>query len=356
MACRGIWISALTIVAGLSLAACGGDSGSQGLGNALSSAATSSSVPFAGQTLAEGDVVKVANLNGARMQPVTGGEVRGYQVSAKVLEFGTADQVDDPGTGGYRAPAGSSLIAFRTTVTSGVDPSQLDGQVVAAVSVDGKQRSLPEFLGSSKGSTTTSYLVAVPEGRRTVDLELKSAGVVQQFDLLEGKPKGDRPVALYRAASGSSLVQEALTPATFEVAHRDGKFNATHRITVSRAELGYFAAESGTVASSPDKAWLTLTGTGETSDLPCVVPMAMYKLTDATGAEYLPADGQSTSPSEPPIIGGTQFSLAYEVPAGLKQATLTVAPTQASCEVSTANVQTVPARGVAKVDITLPER
>ncbi|GAB3897270.1 hypothetical protein GCM10029964_079850 [Kibdelosporangium lantanae] len=112
-------------------------------------------------------------------------------MAVKLVEFGTADQIDDSGES-YRAADGSALIAFRTSTT--VAESAKSGtleQIAVGVSVDGTQRALPDFFGSrsTTGPSTASYVVAVPEQRRTVDLQLKSAGLTQAIDLLEGKPK-----------------------------------------------------------------------------------------------------------------------------------------------------------------------
>jgi hypothetical protein len=355
-----IRIVALTVAAGVSLTGCSDTTDGQAAGISLptttKATTTTSRPPFYGKTLTEGEVQKVSDLSGARMQPVTGGEVRGLHVAAKVLEFGTGDQIGSNG-GGYQPPDGASLIAFRVSVT--VDSSatsSLDSQVVASVSVDGKQRSLTDFLAPRSGTQTSSYLIAVPEERRAVDLELKSPGVVQQFDLLEGKPKGDRPAALYRAANGTAVFQQALTPSGYEVAPRAGKFSAVNTVTISQAEFGYFNGKTETAASTVDKAWLTFNGSNKAQNgESCVAPLAAHKLTDDKGTVYEAATS-SDMPAHPDIIGESPFILTFEVPADMKKATLSVAPTTVTCQVSTANFQPVPARGEAKFDITIPEK
>src|SRR4051794_15959501 len=99
------------VIAAASLAACSSPSDGLPTGGAPASA---SKPPFTGKTLANGDVKKVTDLGGARMQPVSGAELRGPGVALKLVEFGTADQIDDSGES-YRAADGSALIAFRTS-------------------------------------------------------------------------------------------------------------------------------------------------------------------------------------------------------------------------------------------------
>ncbi|MET0133212.1 MAG: hypothetical protein ABW215_06420 [Kibdelosporangium sp.] len=352
----------LVLSAGLALTGCSSGEGGVPLGQDRPTGTTTSSrPPFNGKTLQIGEVVKVKQLSGARMQSIEDGEVRGFGTVLTVLEFGTADRVDDGdvSTGGFQAAGGGVLIAFRVSVTVDKDENKADDQVVANVSVDGTQRALPQLLGefgSSSATTTGNYIVAVPEQRRTVDLELKSTGLVQQFDLLEGKPKGDRPAALYRPATGTYLKQEAFPPTTFEVAPRKGEFSAVHTVTVTNANLGYFLAATGTPASAQDKAYLVLSGTGRTqSGESCVAPLAVHKLTDDKGTAYQPV-ASSKMDEQPPLVGDSTFTLVFEVPAEMRKATLTVTPTQMVCQVSTATFQTVPARGEGRVEIAIPEK
>jgi hypothetical protein len=353
---RGVRTLVFAVAATVALSACSSKSEGQAQGGAPTTTSTSRP-PFTGKTLGLGEVVKVDDLGGARMQPITGGDVRGPKIALKVLEFGTAEQIDDS-NGGHRAPDGATLIAFRTSVTT--EDDDLD-EVVVNVSVDGTQRSLPNLVssyGSGDKTSTVSYIVAVPEQRRTVDLELKSPGLVQQFDLLEGKPKGDRPAALYRPAEGTVIKQEALAPASFEVAPREGRFGPKQVVTVTEADFSYFNAKTGSVPSSPGKAWLTLIGTSRTSDangVNCVTALSAHKLTDDKAVAYQPSDAGSVMPQES-IVAEVNFTVSFEVPSDFGRGTLSIAPTQVSCQLSTSNYQAVPARGEAKVELTIPEK
>jgi len=346
----------VTVIAAASLAACSSSSDGLPQGSGPTSA---SKPPFTGKTLANGDIKKVTDLGGARMQPVTGAELRGPGVALKLVEFGTADQVDDSGQS-YRASDGSALIAFRTstTVADGTKSSSLE-QLVVGVSVDGTQRSLPDFLTSrpTSGPATASYLVAVPEQRRTVDLQLKVAGLTQTIDLLEGKPKGDRPKALYRPAEGTVLKQEALPPATFTISIWPGKPAVPQDVTVKEADFSYFNTMTSAVPSSPDKAWLTFTGTSATGgngDI-CVTTLAAHKLVDDKGATIAPTESASKMPTES-FIADEDFTVSFEVPADIRSATLDIAPAQMRCQVSTGNYQARQANGEAKIAVTIPEK
>jgi hypothetical protein len=349
------------ILAGLMLVSACGDSdegiATGGQPTATSTAMSTSRPPFNGRTVEAGEVQKVSELGGAKMQPLKDAEIRGHRTSVKVLEFGTADQID--ADGGYRAADGAVLIAFRVSAQIAKGDKDVQGEVVANVSVDGTQRSLKDLIDSTPegGSAKTySYVVAVPENRRSVDLELKSSSTVQSFDLLEGRPKGDRPAALYRPRQGTVLVQQALTPATFEIAPRNNQYDSSQSVTVSEMDFSYFNPETGAAPSGPDKAWLLLYGKGKTTSpgyYTCVPVAAAHKLVDDKGTTYELA-AASEMPAEPALVGEASFKAAFEVPADLAKATFTIAPTQAVCQLSTATYTPVPARGEAKIAVSVP--
>ncbi|TCO53439.1 hypothetical protein [Actinocrispum wychmicini] len=355
----GVRSVACAVAAAASLSACSGKSDGLPTGQSEPSVPSTSRPPFTGKTLANGDVQKVTDLGGARMQPVSGAEVRGPGVTLKVVEFGTADQIDDSGSS-YRAPDKSTLIAFRTSTT--VDKDTQSGvleQLAFGVSVDGTQRSLPDILSGrpTSGSATASFIVAVPEQRRTVELQLKAAGLTQAIDLLEGKPKGDRPKALYRPAEGTVLRQESLPPANFQTAIWPNQPPAQQVVTVKEADFSYFNGVTHNVPSSPDKAWLTFVGTSATGgngDI-CVTPLAAHKLVDDKGATISPSESASKMPGEG-YIAEEAFTVSFEVPADVKSVTLVIAPTQMRCQVSTGNYQARQSSGEAKIAVTIPEK
>lgn len=347
-------ISVVLVVAG-----CGGDEPGVPRGGSAATTTSESRPPFAGETVASGEVRKVSGLGGAKMQTLSGdNEVRGFRTLVKVLEFGTADQIDSDG--GYRAADGSVLIAFRLSAQVEEGDGEVGDQVSASVSVDGTQRTLDDVIASTPadaGPTTYSYVVAVPEDRRSVDLELRSVGTVQSFDLLEGKPKGERPEALYRPDDATVLIQQALTPATFEIAPK-GAFDTTQTVSVSEMRFSYFHPKTGAAPSSPDKAWMVFQGSGETESpnyYICVPTPASHRLIDDKQATFQPAPS-SELPAESSIIGDAYFTAAFEVPGDITKATFSVAPTQAVCQISTGTHATVGARGDARIEVTVPEK
>jgi hypothetical protein len=360
MARWGLLAAAISIAI-TGIAGCGSGEGGIPLGGQPTTTTTSKTrPPFNGKTVATGEVQKVSDLGGAKMQTLKDdAEIRGYRTSVKVLEFGTADQID--ADGGYRGADGTVLIAFRVSVQIAKGEGDIKGQITANVSVDGTQRTLNDLISSTaEGASpkTYSYVVAVPEkDRRSVDLELKSAGTVQSFDLLEGKPKGDRPQALYRPADATMLVQQSLTPATFEIAPK-GTFDTTQTVTVSDMYFSYFHPETGAAPSGSDKAWMVFYGNSKTKSpgyYNCAPAPAAHKLVDDKQATFQPAPS-SELPSQPPIVGEATFQAAFEVPGDISKATFSVAPTQAVCQLSTATFVPVPARGDAKIEVTVPEK
>jgi hypothetical protein len=361
MARWGLIAAAISVTTVITVAGCGSDEGGVPLGGLPTTTTSTSRAPFDGKTIASGEVQKVSDLGGAKMQTLKDdAEIRGYRTSVKVLEFGTAEQID--ADGGYRGADGTVLIAFRVSVQVEKGDGDIKGQVTANVSVDGTQRTLNDLIStSSSGSDspkTTSYVLAVPEkDRRSVDLELKSAGTVQSFDLLEGKPKGDRPKALYRPAEGTTLIQQSLTPATFEIAPK-GAFDSTNTVTVSDMYFSYFNPETGAAPSGSDKAWLAFYGSSKTKSpgyYTCVAVPAAHKLIDDKQATYQPTPS-SDLPAQPSLVGEASFRAVFEVPGDLTKATFSIAPTQAVCQLSTATYTPVPARGDAKIEVNIPEK
>ncbi len=351
---------ALLAAVGLLVTACG--SGTQGSPSAGSkptkkATTTTSRAPFDGEELSDGEVVKADKLDGARLQSPEDGRLRNYGAALEILDFGTADVIDAGSGMEYGAGADSTLLAFRLRVTSFSDDA---GQKVSAtVSVDGRQRSLPDFeyaLTDSGDDSTVQYLVAVPNDRREVELELKYADLAQTFDLLEGERTGDQPDVLYRSPDSPSVFVENLTPAKLALLDEDGQAGS-YVVAVTRAELTYFTAELGDVPAADDKAWLVVTyeptGDGSLDLSPdaaaCVVPFAAFSLADGTGGKYPVIDKHSSMEEFE-----SEKVLVFEVPADLTDATLTVAPQGFNCS-NGGTPYPYTASGSATVTMTLPE-
>lgn len=355
-------IRALGLLTAIALAGVGCGSNTPGTPSAAgdrpsSATTTTSRVPFEGDELADGEVVQVEKVDGVRLESPDDGRLRSHGVAVEVLDFGTADVVDGGAGVSYGARPDSTLLAFRLRVTPYREDA--DEKVTATVSVDGRQRSLPEFeytMSTVADDTTASYVVAVPDDRREVELELKYAGLAQTFDLLDGRRTGDQPEVLYRSPDTPSVHVENLTPAKLAVADEEGTPGA-YVVAVTRAELTYFTTELGDVPSTKDKAWLVITyepgGEGSLDHGPeptgCTVPFAAFSLADGKGGTYPVIDKHSSMEEFDDVK-----TLVFEVPADLTDATLTVAPPSFTC--ASAGLEypfTVAAP--TTVEMTLPE-
>lgn len=321
---------------GLLATACGG--GTAGTPTAASAkqetsqTTTTSRPPFDGETLSDGEVVSARQLDGVRLESPDDGELRNYGVGVEVLDFGRADVVEAGDGVAYGAREDSTLLAFRLRVTAFT--GDIGDKVTATVSVDGKQRTLPEFrsaLNTANDDETLQYLVAVPKDRREVELALKYADLAQTFDLLEGKRTGAQPDILYRGADNPTVYLENLTPAKLEVTDEEGEAGA-YVVAVTNATLTYFTPDLGDQPSARDKAWLIVTyepsadGSVEYMETGCVLPFASFTLTDDKGGEYQVVDKHSEMEEFE-----TKKVLTFEVPADLAKATLSIAPTTFSC-------------------------
>jgi hypothetical protein len=347
------------LAAGLFLAACGTDTEgtpTAAAGQKTSEQTTTSRAPFEGEVLGNGEVVRADKLDGIRLESPEDGAARSYGVAAEVLDFGTADVVDAGGGVEYGAGEDATLLAFRLRVTPFAE--ELSEKVTATVSVDGRQRSLPDFeyaLGAAGEDQTLQYLVGVPNDRREVELELKYADLAQQFDLLEGRRTGEQPDILYRSPDEPTIYVENLTPAKLPVVSEDDE-PGNYVVGVTRAELTYFTTELGDVPGADDKAWLVVTyepgGDGSIEDvsgaLGCVLPFASFALTSA-GQTYPVVDKHSEM-----VEFESEKVLVFEVPASLTEATLTVKAQPFSCR-SGGIEYPYRATAEAAVEITLPE-
>ncbi|MBB4908307.1 hypothetical protein [Actinophytocola algeriensis] len=346
------------LAAGLFLTACGTDTEGRptaAAGQKTSEPTTTSRAPFDGEVLGTGEVVRADKLDGIRLESPEDGAVRSYGVAAEVLDFGTADVVDTGDGVQYGAADDATLLAFRLRVTPFAE--DLSQKVTATVSVDGRQRSLPDFeyaVGTPGEDQTVQYLVGVPNDRREVELELKYAGLAQQFDLLEGRRTGEQPGILYRSPDEPSVYVENLTPAKLPVVDEDDE-PGNYVVAVTRAELTYFTTELGDVPGADDKAWLVVTyeptgdGSIDTSfPTGCVLPFASFALT-ADGETYPVVDKHSEMEEFE-----QEKVLVFEVPSGLTTATLTVKAQPFSCLYGGDDYPYRPT-GEAAVEITLPE-
>jgi hypothetical protein len=353
----------LLTAVGLLTTACGSDT--EGTPTSAkqtrTSTTTKSSTPFEGERLEDGEVVKVDKLDGVRLESPDDGALHNYGVAVDVVDFGTASVVDNGSGTQYGAGDGSTVLAFSLHVTPFIE--DMGAKVTATVSVDGRQRSLPDFeyaLTTPGEADTLQYVVAVPENRRTVELELKYADLAQRYDLLEGERVGEQPSILYRSTDAPFVYLENLTPAKISgyVTNQAGEQEpGAYLVSVKRAELTYFTAELGDMPSDDEKAWLVITyeasGEGSLAEYPpaagCDVPFADFTLADGKGT-YPVVDRYSSMEAH-----SREKTLVFEVPADLTAATLSLKSQVYQC-VNTGWTDTFTSDGVpAEVKMTLPE-
>lgn len=356
MGMRRIWG---VLALGLVLTACGEDTqGSPSAGSKRPTTTSSTSAaPFEGEVLGDGEVVAVDKLDGVSLKSPDDGRLRNYGVATEVLDFGTADVVDASDDGvQYGAGPDSTLLAFRIRVAPFA--SEVADNVTATVSVDGRQRSLPEFeytLANPGEETTVQYVVAVPDDRREVELELKYAGLAQTFDLLDGKRTGDQPDIMYRSPDNPVIYVENLTPAKLTVTD-DEQEPGAYVVAVTNASLTYFTNEFGDVPADSKKTWLSVvyepTGEGSLVDWAspssCVLPFEAFTL-ESEGKTY-PANAQHSTMEE----FESEKMLIFEVPADLVDATLTIAPGAFNCS-SGGTIYPYSVQGKATIEIGFPE-
>lgn len=347
----------LTTVGLLTTACASGTEGTPtGVKEAKTTKTSTSRAPFNGERLDNGEVVKVDKLDGVRLESPDDGALRNYGMGVDVVDFGTADVVDAGSGFEYGAQEDSTLLAFRLRVTPFVQ--EVGEKVKATVSVDGRQRSLPDFeyaLGDPNEDTTIQYVVGVPKDRREVQLELKYADLAQQFDLLEGKRVGEQPDILYRSQDAPFVYVENLTPSKLQVTSAGGE-PGTYILGVTRAQLTYFAPELGDVPADDEHAWLVVdyepTGEGSLESNPdaigCVLPFAAFVLNDGK-ADHPVVDKYSTMEEF-----DSERRLVFEVPADLTDARLTLKPQGFSCA-SGGMDYAYTASGEATVAMTLPK-
>ncbi|WP_130344842.1 hypothetical protein [Herbihabitans rhizosphaerae] len=357
-------------VIGLAAAGCGGDDAPKADGQESSrppsstttSPSKSTTRAAEGKQVRNGEVTKVDKMDGVQLKSPQDGKLRNFGIDAAVLEFGTADAVESGSSSStrYVPEPGGSLLAFKIKARK-AGKDDISGKVTASVAVDGIQRSLPGFdsaLSSytSTDSATLSYIVGVPQDRRSVELELKYVGLAQKFDLLEGVRKGDQPTVLYRSESGPTIKVESLTPSQVTVAP-NSKMSAGPGALVfgePSAELSYFAPTTGNVPADKEKAWLVLRfkpAEGAYWAKSCVVPPSAFSATDETGAQY-PAH-VSYSKAE----RYSEHVIVFEVPATVKKPVVSAAPRTVGCSYYSGNEEQWAVTGPpARIEVPLPER
>lgn len=229
------------------------------------------------------------------------------------------ETVDDVSTteGRRRAPEGSRLIAFKIgDWTCEVQPCEAWRTLAPQVAVDGVPRALP-----GDGDT---FVVVVPPGTDTVDLEVHADGYSQSVSLLDDTPGADNITLLAERGAERRVPMSR----TFSVAEHtsipldDGAGGSTdtfeRSVTVAYAQLDFFL--DGTTPSKPSNAFLVVNAyysvTGRVGSYVFTAGEATF--VDENGRRY---DARDLDPSPDKGL------LGFEVPASVRSGTLVIGGT-----------------------------
>jgi hypothetical protein len=245
--------------------------------------------------------------NGAVMGSLTGGI--SLTNLGPVTRYGHGDDARS-------APAGETLIAFKTAGAEGNDETSSDLSAKATVSIDGGAgRPLP-------ARSAAYYVLAVPTTAKKADLVLSDGGLSQSLSLLDGKPGAGNIAVLAR--QNRTVTSAATTPFTFtyapEVEFSDGTGGTSQTATAqfTQADLSYVDDGSGTAvtASSPSTAilFINVHWTGTHDQGPFGFPASLVTFTPTGGTAVAAKD----------VGGASKDYLLFEVPAGLTTGTITI--------------------------------
>jgi hypothetical protein len=214
------------------------------------------------------------------------------------------------------------------------------------------------------------FLASVPATARTVTVTITAGQYPQTFDLNTMTRQAPTPVALYRTV-GSWETTETLdvtdqipTP-DLDTDFGDQLADATLPVHLHTVTLSWFAPDTPTdIPTNPDQAWLQVDLSSQPGDIIYSPNAYLGYQTPITSSQLT-----LTIPGEPPIpatvypgggpdnagVGIFTGRYAFEVPANLTTATLTVTPgtLQADSNVFL-GTQTITAQGDATFPITLP--
>lgn len=310
----------------------------------------------AGTTMSPDTVTPVADP-GVTLAVPADGRVNGYQFTAHILGAATGTAMPTPD--GTRAGAGQRLWVFGLAwsadrILDGNGATRAVAQVTATLVYAGTRLTVPlnqpptptDELTAPVDSGDEYFLASLPAKTADVELELANGGFAQDFSLSHMARTGTQPAVLYRNPSGWQTVQPLTlskslpTPYT---ATQDNPALAGAAMTVSleSATLSYFAPDGPTdTPADPGKAWLI-------PDLEDPVPQPMQgafqnlnytthalasgiTLTLPDGTVIPAKDFPGGGPDYPTYSGNDNNDVfvdryAFQVPAGITAATITVA-------------------------------
>lgn len=218
----------------------------------------------------------------------------------------------DTGTEVRRAPEGSRMLAFKVADWAcEEDPCESWGTLEPTVSIDGVESSLDE--------AQSTYVVVVPPGTNTIDLQIEADGFPQSLSLLDdslgqnitlfAKEKQTEPVQIQQRFR---LAERTSTPLTGPDGLPTDTFFRT--VSVGTAQRHFFLDDK--VPTAPENAFLIVTAafTYDGQTQPSALDPAELTFVLPNG-RVIPATDMDPDPAV--------VTLGFEIPAGIKQGTLT---------------------------------
>lgn len=332
-------ITAATAVAALALTGCGEPSG--GIGSRTASNPTSTArVNVINALLSDPTQVTGVQYHtpGGPADLITGTD---RVVIQQVAQSQTITSTNSGSAMISTAPKGSQFLVAQIQVSPLGDAGELTGSgqtTLASIVVNGTTTNVTGmsnlFANNNSQPTTEALVLTVPRGAST-QLSLSQSGLDQLISLPNGMRDPKDPAVFYRNDTSQvgktySLPFAHPAPPGFPTSSGFAYGAYPTTIAVLSASLTWFiiagdygvSAPIGQVPPNPGTAWLTLTvsvsgGNGWSG----VVDPQNMVLSLPSGQE-VPATVMRPNPSDP-IFGGV---VAWQVPAGFTNGTLTIAP------------------------------
>ena len=321
------------------------------------------------------DSVRALSDPGTTLAVPADGRLRGYRFAGQITGVATGSRLDTSGTVLAAGP-GQQLWDFGLEWSAGPDNSGSPQPVTATLIVDGTRIAIPTNAPSGKqsavaGSAQTAtgangapgyWLASVPKTATDVAVELASAGYAQTFSLTRMTREGPQPPVLYRDPASWQVSEPLAAEHDIATPDPDGYTpNAFLPVSLSGVTLTWFGPDRpGDIPADPQQAWLipklnslTYTNSGTGMCFPSL-PGSDVTLT-VPGEPPIPATTFPGLGTDRPSYGAFTDGYAFQVPADITTATLTVTPgTMAAATENCAINVTVTATGSAVFPLNIP--
>jgi DNA-binding SARP family transcriptional activator len=290
----------------------------------------------AAETTVSADSVQALADPGTSLAVPADGRLRGYQFAGQVLGVATGPRLGT-GSAAYRAGPGQRLWVFGLSWTGTTDGFGVPQTVTPTLVVDGSRLPipLPPNLGQGASPNATFptgpmyWLASVPASAADVAVELASAGYAQTFSLTAMARQGPQPAVLYRDPTSWQIDQPLSDQDNLPTPDPTGDTpNAALPVTLSGVSLSWFGPDNPSdIPANPNLAWLVPNLSSNPNSGMCYpsLPPADVTLT-LPGAKPQPATAFPGLGPDQNGIGAFTALYAFQVPASLTTATLTIAP------------------------------